>query len=232
MNSAPPLPAQAWAPPAAGPRWQLRLLGDVVLSPALGAPLHLPGRAATALLARLALAPGRAQPREELIELLWPGVALDVGRNRLRQVLSNLVSNALQHTPADAAITVRVGTDGDDAVLEVVDQGPGLAPEDAHRIFERFYRTDASRTRASGGSGLGLSIVDSLVRGHGGTVTVDAELGRGCRFRVAIPRLGGAEAVDEDAADAEPPDAEVPDGEMPDENAPAAEVSPVLPARP
>ncbi|BBZ68832.1 two-component sensor histidine kinase [Mycolicibacterium insubricum] len=162
-----------------------------------------------------------------------PGIPLVQGDDaRLRQVLSNLVSNALQHTPADAAITVRVGTDGDDAVLEVVDQGPGLAPEDAHRIFERFYRTDASRTRASGGSGLGLSIVDSLVRGHGGTVTVDAELGRGCRFRVAIPRLGGAEAVDEDAADAEPPDAEVPDGEMPDENAPAAEVSPVLPARP
>jgi predicted ATPase len=100
MNPAPPLPAQAWAPPAAGPRWQLRLLGDVVLSPALGAPLHLPGRAATALLARLALAPGRAQPREELIELLWPGVALDVGRNRLRQVLSTLKS--LLDAPAGA----------------------------------------------------------------------------------------------------------------------------------
>ena len=82
---------------------------------------------------------------------------------RLRQVLGNLVANALQHTPESAAITVRVGTDDDNAVLEVADEGPGMSADDAHRIFERFYRTDSSRDRASGGTGLGLSIVDSLV---------------------------------------------------------------------
>src|ERR1700694_5072441 len=77
---------------------------------------------------------------------------------RLRQALGNLVANALQHTPETAGITVRIGTHGDDAVLEVADEGPGMSQEDAHRVFERFYRTDSSRARASGGTGLGLSI--------------------------------------------------------------------------
>ena len=108
---------------------------------------------------------------------------------RLRQVLANLMSNALQHTPAGARITLRVGTFGDDAVLEVADDGPGMAEADAQRVFERFYRADVSRTRASGGTGLGLSIVDSLVRAHGGRVSVDTAPGRGCCFRVTLPRI-------------------------------------------
>jgi two-component system OmpR family sensor kinase len=108
---------------------------------------------------------------------------------RLRQVLSNLVANALQHTPESAGVTVRVGTDGDNAVLEVCDEGPGMTAEDAQRIFERFYRTDSSRARASGGTGLGLSIVDSLVYAHGGTVSVTTAPGHGCRFKVSLPRI-------------------------------------------
>jgi two-component system OmpR family sensor kinase len=115
---------------------------------------------------------------------------------RLRQVLGNLVANALQHTPASAPVTVRVGTAGPDTVLEVADQGPGMQQQDAQRVFERFYRADVSRTRASGGAGLGLSIVDSLVRAHGGRVTVTTAPGQGCCFRVVLPR-----AVD---ADVEP----------------------------
>jgi two-component system OmpR family sensor kinase len=107
---------------------------------------------------------------------------------RLRQVLGNLVANALQHTPETAAITVRVGTDGDSSILEVCDQGPGMTQEDAHRVFERFYRADSSRARASGGTGLGLSIVDSLVLAHGGTVSVTTAPGEGCRFLVRLPR--------------------------------------------
>src|SRR5271166_1887357 len=113
---------------------------------------------------------------------------------RLRQVLSNLVANALQHTPEDADVIVRVGTDGDDAVLEVADQGPGMSPEDASRVFERFYRTDSSRARASGGTGLGLSIVDSLVHAHGGVVTVQTAIGQGCCFRVSLPRVSDVSA--------------------------------------
>jgi two-component system OmpR family sensor kinase len=108
---------------------------------------------------------------------------------RLRQVLSNLVANALQHTPESAGIAVRVGTEADNAVLQVCDEGPGMSGEDAQRVFERFYRTDSSRARTSGGTGLGLSIVDSLVYAHGGTVSVTTAPGKGCKFTVNLPRI-------------------------------------------
>jgi len=107
----------------------------------------------------------------------------------LRQVLGNLVANALQHTPDTAGITVRVGTDDNKAVVEVCDEGPGMSTEDAHRVFERFYRADSSRARTSGGTGLGLSIVDSLVYAHGGTVSITTAPGAGCRFKVNLPRI-------------------------------------------
>ncbi|WP_020105143.1 cell wall metabolism sensor histidine kinase WalK [Nocardia sp. 348MFTsu5.1] len=109
---------------------------------------------------------------------------------RLAQVLSNLVGNAILHTPDDASITVRVGTVDNDAVLSVSDTGPGLSEEDGARVFERFYRADASRHRTdnSSGSGLGLSIVAALVAAHGGTVGVDSEPGAGATFWVRIPR--------------------------------------------
>jgi two-component system OmpR family sensor kinase len=113
---------------------------------------------------------------------------------RLRQVISNLVANALQHTPETAGVTVRVGTDDDQAVLEVCDEGPGMSADDAHRVFERFYRADSSRARTSGGSGLGLSIVDSLVYAHGGTVSVTTAPGLGCRFKVSLPRIADVPA--------------------------------------
>jgi two-component system OmpR family sensor kinase len=110
---------------------------------------------------------------------------------RLRQVVGNLVGNALTHTPPRSPVTVRVGTmsyDGADwALLEVADAGSGLAPEDVERVFERFYRADASRTRAHGGAGLGLSIVAALVAAHGGAVDVESQAGRGASFRVRLP---------------------------------------------
>jgi two-component system OmpR family sensor kinase len=119
-----------------------------------------------------------------------PGTPEVIGDEaRLRQIIGNLVANALQHTPETAGITVRIGTNDANAVLEVADEGPGMSAEDAHRVFERFYRTDSSRTRSSGGTGLGLSIVDSLVYAHGGSVTVSTAPGRGCRFRVSLPRF-------------------------------------------
>ncbi|MUM08614.1 two-component sensor histidine kinase [Mycobacterium sp. CBMA 213] len=131
-----------------------------------------------------------------------PGTPEVIGDEaRLRQVLGNLVINAIQHTPESGGITVRVGTTDDDAVLEVCDEGPGLSSDDAHRIFERFYRTDSSRTRTSGGTGLGLSIVDSLVRAHHGTVKVTTALGEGCRFTVRLPRMCGGPASAEGSDD-------------------------------
>jgi signal transduction histidine kinase len=110
---------------------------------------------------------------------------------RLRQVLANLVNNALTHTPAGSPVEVRVGTaplDGrPGAAVEVVDHGPGLTPEQTERVFERFFRADPARSSAAGGTGLGLSIVAALVAVHGGTVQVDSIPGRGARFRVVLP---------------------------------------------
>jgi two-component system OmpR family sensor kinase len=131
----------------------------------------------------------------------------------LRQVATNLVSNALQHTPADATVIVRVGRlyrwaprpttvvsgppaphAGVLAVLEVSDNGPGVPPLHAARVFERLYRADSSRTRGKGGgSGLGLSIVAAIVHGHGGWVELDAPRGGGATFRVLLPTNGDTE---------------------------------------
>ena len=82
---------------------------------------------------------------------------------------------------------VRIGTAHDEAVVEVIDAGPGIAAADRTRAFERFFRADASRTRASGGTGLGLSIVASIVRAHAGTVELDETPGGGTTVRVRLP---------------------------------------------
>ncbi|RMI28305.1 sensor histidine kinase [Nocardia stercoris] len=107
---------------------------------------------------------------------------------RLRQVLGNLLDNALTHTAPEAAVTVRLVPAADEVVLAVADTGRGLPQEQADRIFERFYRTDTSRSRDSGGTGLGLSIVQSLVAAHGGSVAVHSEVGVGTTFTVRLPR--------------------------------------------
>ncbi|WP_433473317.1 sensor histidine kinase [Spirillospora sp. CA-142024] len=118
--------------------------------------------------------------------------------NRLRQVLSNLTGNALTHTPPGTPVSVDLGPGhlgGIPALkLDVVDQGPGLTPQQAKRVFERFYRTDGSRTRSTGGSGLGLAIVASLIAAHTGTVAVHSSPGAGATFRITLP-----------LADADPP---------------------------
>ncbi|MBX6387028.1 MAG: HAMP domain-containing histidine kinase, partial [Microbispora sp.] len=106
---------------------------------------------------------------------------------RLRQVVGNLMSNATTHTPEGTPITVRVGSRDGMAYLEVADKGPGLTPEQAARVFERFYRADPSRRRPSGGSGLGLAIVKALVEAHGGEVGVESTPGAGAVFRVTLP---------------------------------------------
>jgi two-component system, OmpR family, sensor kinase len=122
------------------------------------------------------------------------GAALTVlgDEARLRQVMSNLVSNALTHTPAGTPVDVRL-TQRDDhglplAVVEVSDKGPGLSEEHTERIFERFYRADAVRSRENGGTGLGLAIVAALVAAHAGRVELDTAPGDGATFRVLIPQ--------------------------------------------
>ncbi|MZG13474.1 HAMP domain-containing protein [Streptomyces sp. SID5914] len=110
---------------------------------------------------------------------------------RLRQVVTNLVGNAVTHTPPGTPIRIGVGTLGDHAVLEVSDQGPGLTPEQSRRIFERFYRSDASRTRTTGGAGLGLAIVESLVTAHAGRIEILSTPGYGATFQILLPRREG-----------------------------------------
>jgi two-component system OmpR family sensor kinase len=120
-----------------------------------------------------------------------PVVLGDEGR--LRQVVGNLVTNALVHTPGDVRVTVTVAQDGADPdflLLRVADEGPGMDSTDAVRAFERFYRADASRTRAAGGTGLGLAIVASLVEAHGGTVGLETAPGQGATVTVRLPRSG------------------------------------------
>jgi two-component system OmpR family sensor kinase len=125
-----------------------------------------------------------------------PGRPIDFGSEpvavlgdelRLRQVVGNLLANARVHTPAGTPVHVTIGPRGDLARLEVADEGPGLAPDIAHRVFERFFRGDASRTRASGGTGLGLSIVAALAEAHGGRVELVTAPGKGARFIVELP---------------------------------------------
>jgi len=107
---------------------------------------------------------------------------------RLRQVVGNLVGNALMHTPPGTPVAVRVGTEPGWAVLDVVDAGPGISAANRPRVFERFFRADASRTRVAGGSGLGLSIVAALVAAHAGTVEALETPGGGATLRVRLPR--------------------------------------------
>lgn len=107
---------------------------------------------------------------------------------RMRQVVTNLVGNAVRHTPEGTRIRIGVGTADGQAVLEVADEGPGLTEEQQARVFDRFYRADDSRSRTGdGGAGLGLAIVHSLVTAHGGTITLTSEPGAGAVFRVQLP---------------------------------------------
>jgi two-component system OmpR family sensor kinase len=115
--------------------------------------------------------------------------------HRIHQVIANLLANARTHTPTGTPITVSISHDDDGVRIAVADQGPGLSKEDQARIFERFYRADSSRVRIDGeGSGLGLSIVDAVMKAHGGEVTVASELGKGATFTLFFPHATDAPA--------------------------------------
>jgi two-component system OmpR family sensor kinase len=107
--------------------------------------------------------------------------------SRLRQVVTNLVANALRHTPAGSPVELAVGRDGAYGIVEVRDHGAGIAPDHARKVFERFFRADASRQRSSGGSGLGLAIVAAIVGSHHGQVGVSETPGGGATFAVRLP---------------------------------------------
>jgi len=161
-------------------------------------PLEVLGLVDDAVTAARAAAPERSISVDDRTDGEEPVV--DGDPQRLTQVLRNLIGNAIMHTPPEATITVGVSANEREVLVQVADTGPGISAEQAERVFDRFYRGDASRTResATAGSGLGLSIVAALVGAHGGRVGVDPGPGRGARFWFALPRL----IVDDEPADA------------------------------
>ncbi|GAA2507302.1 sensor histidine kinase [Winogradskya humida] len=156
------------------------------------APVELPVLALDAVQAAEAVAPERTitlDVRDQPENLIAYG-----DDARLRQVIGNLMTNALVHTPPEAAVTLSLSKAlGNRAVIEISDTGPGLSPEQREHVFERFYRADEARTRrtdrAATGTGLGLAIVAAIVRAHHGTVEVISEPGKGATFRVSLPAL-------------------------------------------
>jgi two-component system OmpR family sensor kinase len=108
-------------------------------------------------------------------------------RERLRQVVDNLLANVRAHTPPGAPAHVRLHQADGNAVLEVADSGPGMDAEQCESVFERFYRADQSRSRASGGAGLGLSIVAAVTEAHGGRASAVSTPGEGATFRIELP---------------------------------------------
>ena len=135
----------------------------------------------------------RAEAKELSLDLEAPeGLPeVDLDRTRISQVVGNLLENAIFNTPAGGAVTVSAQLLEDAVRVTVADTGPGIAPEDVPRIFDRFYRVDPSRARATGGAGLGLTIARELVEAHGGEIWVtdggDGESGGGARFSFTLP---------------------------------------------
>jgi signal transduction histidine kinase len=114
-------------------------------------------------------------------------------RDRLKQVLINLISNAIKYTPQGGEVVMGVGKNNDQAYITVQDNGPGISTEELPHIFERFYRIEKSRTRSADGKGfgLGLSIAYWIVKHHDGEITVESEEGKGTRFCVWLPLAVG-----------------------------------------
>ena len=144
-----------------------------------------PGQVATAVAAQLRPLAERAGVQ---LSVEAPAVAPVVAdRARLTQVVTNLVDNAVKYTGAGGSVQVRVQDKADGAELAVTDTGPGIAPEHLPRVFDRFYRLDAARTRSRGGSGLGLAICRELVEAHGGRMRAESVPGAGSTFTFAVP---------------------------------------------
>ncbi len=142
----------------------------------------------------------RASAPDRTVTLRCDGAGIVWGdEDRLRQVVDNLLANAVQYTPQGSPIDVQLGSAEDQVVLDVLDRGPGVPAAVRQQIFEPFRRADVSRTRTSGGAGLGLAIVAAIVRAHDGSVAVDDRPGGGARFRVVLP--GSVPAVEDETAD-------------------------------
>jgi signal transduction histidine kinase len=107
--------------------------------------------------------------------------------DKIRQLFLNLLVNAYKYTPEHGMVEIKIGKDDKNAIVQIKDNGIGISPEELPNIFERFYRTEISRNRETGGAGLGLSIVQSIVKAHNGSIHVESEKDRGTQFTVYLP---------------------------------------------
>ena len=131
----------------------------------------------------------RARAKGQRLELAAPDGELVVARGdeeAIREILDNLVDNAVRH--AKSRVDIHVGSRDSNVILTVSDDGPGIAPVDRARVFERFVRLDSDRARSGGGTGLGLAIVAEVVAAHGGTVNVEDHCGDGTTIIVTLPQ--------------------------------------------
>jgi two-component system OmpR family sensor kinase len=138
-----------------------------------------------------AVASARAAGPEHPVSLSIPDEEIFMlgDETRIHQVVANLLANARAHTAVATPITVTMSADDSSVRISVADKGPGMSVEDQQRIFERFYRADSSRARSGEeGSGLGLSIVDAVMKAHGGSVSVESKVGEGSTFTLQFPR--------------------------------------------
>ncbi len=193
-----PASAETWSVLEAETSRLGRLVGDlqkVSRAEERQLDLHLESVSASSVVAAAVKAAGPAYTAKAVV--LETSVAerlpkLVVDPDRIGEVLTNLLDNALRHTPPGGHVEVRVERLDDEVQLSVGDTGEGIAPEHVARVFERFYRVDSGRTRDRGGSGIGLAIARALVEAHGGTIHAESNgLGAGARFVVTLPAPAG-----------------------------------------
>lgn len=142
-------------------------------------------------------------------------VSVSGSRRDLALAIRNLLDNAVRHTPAGGTVDVKLRSDNGEVVVEVIDSGEGIPKRELPRIFERFYRVDTARARATGGTGLGLAIVRHVVERHGGSIQVESDLGEGSTFRLRIPEANQAPSHVGEGPESETLDAKRVDGTPP-----------------
>jgi signal transduction histidine kinase len=129
-----------------------------------------------------------AAEKQQTMEFITDnGLTVNADRLLLRQALMNIVHNAVRYSPQESCIVVRSTQVRSGAVIEIVDQGPGIAPEHRGKIFDRFYRVDKARSRAEGGHGLGLAIAKWSIDRQGGSIEVESDTEKGSLFRIILP---------------------------------------------
>src|SRR5205807_9755264 len=148
----------------------------------------------------------RPQAERHLVSLRLRGAAPDAApdhaagtaladRDRIVQVLTNLLDNAIKFTPEGGTVEVSVGGTPSEVAVSVSDTGPGIPPDDLPRVFDRFYRAERSRSRGAGGTGLGLAIAKHIVEAHGGRITVTSRANAGRTFTFTLPAAPGPAAI-------------------------------------